>query len=124
MTMSLWNKIRYNEGPESEKTWFMAIITDTYPEMPHSRGVMCAMRYLAEMYQGKYRFAAVIPDTVDGWHVLQMTQTFIYPGVYIIEPDGQGGHDMIESMPLFISVEGFASWLENIENGRFMHTFR
>lgn len=74
--------------------------------MPQSQEMIFNLRYLAEMYQGRFRFANVLQETWDGWNLIQLTNTMVLPNLFMIIPDGEGGHDMFEFMPLFTDIRG------------------
>jgi hypothetical protein len=117
MTLDMYNRIRNNEGPESKEIWFLAVVTPKYPELHHSRSTMFNMRYLAEMYQGRYRFAIMLQETWAGWNLIQMTDTYALPNIWLIVPDGNNDHDMYEMLPLMTDIEGFVRFIENKDNG-------
>jgi len=85
---------------------------------------MTNMRFLAEMFQGRYRFANVLQETWPGWNVIQMTDTFILPNCWTITPDDDGGHTMHEIIPMSLGITGFKSMLENENNGRDLMTYK
>ena len=84
---------------------------------------MTNMRFLAEMFQGRYRFANVLQETWPGWNVIQMTDTFILPNCWTITPDDDGGHTMHEIIPMSLDITGFKAMLENENNGRELMTY-
>lgn len=107
MTFRLWDDILYNRIPESKDIWFLCVTTST-SQRTDSRMAMTNMRFLAEMYQGRYRFANVLQELWAGWNVIQMTDTFILPNCWTITPDDDGGHTMHEIIPMSLDITGFA----------------
>ena len=115
LTEELYKDIFFNPAKPNNVTWVFAVLSPHQREQFwYSDVTMMTFRVLAELMEGKVRFAWIDRNS-EAYKPMQMIYGWnVYPIPFFITPDGKGGH-LVEELRYvssnFNSIGGFPCFL-------------
>ena len=110
LTEELYKDIFFNPAKPNNVTWVFAVLSPHHrDQFWYSDVTMMTFRVLAELMEGKVRFAWMDRNS-EAYKPMQMIYGWnVYPIPFFITPDGKGGH-LVEEMRMFMFQ--ISTWLE------------